>query len=511
MTVGEAVSDGARHSVLPKKVMLAVTLVAALVLAMLVPIGSAGATAGVDNITFCHATDSAENPYVVITTDPASIVRRGHTSHAHQGPTFTPGVHTQENRGWGDVIPPFSFVDADGDTVSFAGTTNTTWSTPPPTDVSALCTGDTVTPEGSILVEKTATGSYARGVTWGLDKTVDGLAARTFSGNPGDSWLATWEVDADKTAVSSNYLVTGTIDITYTTNVELDFELDDVLNDTAGTVADVTCPTSVIPEGSDVIQCTYTASPTDASATLNTATLNLVDPPANFTLEPGSALAGTAPVSFAETLTGDDSVTLADPRQTYSQAISADSAPTFPETFSCPTSRSAYDSARLYSQTFTNTATLTGATTNDSASATVTVNCEWELTFAGDSVTGAGLRWGGTKGSPTTWFQYTNRTSGTWNLVQGSKLVDVGDVTITPNGDGTTTLGFVMATGWELKDVAGNVKVEPLAAQPTRYKQPGAFSRHFTMAGSTFSVTVPTAAYGYAIHLDAGRWVEATY
>lgn len=41
------------------------------------------------NIAFCHATSSASNPYVLIATDPSSIIKQGHTSHGE------------------DIIPPF--------------------------------------------------------------------------------------------------------------------------------------------------------------------------------------------------------------------------------------------------------------------------------------------------------------------------------------------------------------------------------------------------------------------
>ena len=496
------------------KVLLALTMVGALV-ALVLPIAPASASdgdhAGTGKVTFCHRTNAAENPYVLVTTDPASIVKRGHTDLSHQGPVFDPLVHTQEFRGWGDVIPPFDYDSVATGAGSFAGTANVDWANNT-TPIEELCfpaEEPPIVPEAVITVEKTAAGAYDRDVTWDLVKTVDSLESQTFSGNPGDSFPITWEVTATKTDSGvTSPVVTGDIEITYSTNVELEFTVDDVMDD--GTVGVVDCPTNVMPEGADVIICTYEATPADASATLNTATVSLVDPPDNI-IEVGSDMSDDAAVAFTETLTGDDSVALTDPRTGYDQTISATTSPTSPETFTCPTTRSSYDSNRLYSATFTNTAYLDGANTDLEDSASVTLNCEWELVFAGDSVTGAGLRWSARPGAPNTWFQYTNMTSGTANLVQGRTLLDVGDVTFTPNGDGTTTLAFTMASGWELKDVAGNVKVQPLQAQPPKYKQPGAFSQHFTRSGSTFSVTVPSGAYGYAIHLDAGRWVEATY
>jgi len=56
-------------------------------------------------VTLCHATDSYTNPYVVITTDVASVLHHGHGDH--DGPVFSPALpkHTK----WGDIIPPFNF------------------------------------------------------------------------------------------------------------------------------------------------------------------------------------------------------------------------------------------------------------------------------------------------------------------------------------------------------------------------------------------------------------------
>lgn len=59
-----------------------------------------------DNITFCHATHSVSNPYVVITTDPAGIIKAGHGDHA--GPVFNPEGGRQQPP-WGDVIPAFDY------------------------------------------------------------------------------------------------------------------------------------------------------------------------------------------------------------------------------------------------------------------------------------------------------------------------------------------------------------------------------------------------------------------
>lgn len=89
-----------------RKILLALTVIGALV-AVMFPIAPAGASdgdhAGTGKITFCHATSSATNPYVLITTDPASIIKRGHGDHA------------------GDKIPPFHYSSQATGTGDFPG------------------------------------------------------------------------------------------------------------------------------------------------------------------------------------------------------------------------------------------------------------------------------------------------------------------------------------------------------------------------------------------------------
>jgi hypothetical protein len=72
-------------------------------------------------------------------------------------------------------------------------------------------------------------------------------------------------------------------------------------------------------------------------------------------------------------------------------------------------------------------------------------------------------------------------------------------------------LCFELDDPWELADVAGNVKIQPLNEYPTAYLAPGKFAVHATVDpddSESFCVTVPDATYGYAIHLDVGKWVS---
>jgi hypothetical protein len=62
-------------------------------------------------VTICHATNSANNPYVEITVDVSAVDGQagndnGHGDHLlnHTGPVFNPANPVP---GWGDIIPPF--------------------------------------------------------------------------------------------------------------------------------------------------------------------------------------------------------------------------------------------------------------------------------------------------------------------------------------------------------------------------------------------------------------------
>ncbi|MEO6144889.1 MAG: hypothetical protein ABIP19_13005, partial [Dermatophilaceae bacterium] len=90
------------YSTLQAMSMLTVSLVV-VVLTGGPALGTAGNS---DNITFCHATSAASNPYRVITTDPASIIKRGHGGHI--GPVFDPALG-QHQPSWGDIIPAFDY------------------------------------------------------------------------------------------------------------------------------------------------------------------------------------------------------------------------------------------------------------------------------------------------------------------------------------------------------------------------------------------------------------------
>jgi LPXTG-motif cell wall-anchored protein len=57
-------------------------------------------------VTLCHRTASRTNPYVKITPDVASVLKK-HGHDGHNGPVFSTslGKHVK----WGDIIPPFDY------------------------------------------------------------------------------------------------------------------------------------------------------------------------------------------------------------------------------------------------------------------------------------------------------------------------------------------------------------------------------------------------------------------
>jgi hypothetical protein len=216
-------------------------------------------------------------------------------------------------------------------------------------------------PLQALTTEKDAVGSYDRTVTWTLEKSV---TPGSHSGNAGEAaGASTWTVVATKSETLSSYEVTGSIKINNPNNIPVEFSVTDTLND--GTAGVVTCPSTTV-TANDSVTCTYTASPADGVANLNTAVVTAL------TDGVGGATA-TFPVSFSENLSGYDSGTLSDPRFGYSEVISATTTNTFPETFTCPTDASLYTNG-VYKFTETNTAALNGNPSLE-ASASVTVTC----------------------------------------------------------------------------------------------------------------------------------------
>jgi hypothetical protein len=215
----------------------------------------------------------------------------------------------------------------------------------------------------ALTAEKTAAGTYDRTVTWTLDKSVDDAEHTGFAGEVAGT--SNWTVFADKTEVSDNYKVTGSISIHNPAAIAQTFAVSDELND--GTLASVTCPTDTVPAGGTV-KCTYTALPSDDSATLNTATVSAA----------GNAdQTATAAVSFTENLIGFDSGTLSDDNAFNPNpptVISGDTTWNYGETFTCSSDPADYGTNGEHLFNVPNTATLNG-NINLSDTENVTVTC----------------------------------------------------------------------------------------------------------------------------------------
>src|SRR5215217_67740 len=262
----------------------------------------------------------------------------------------------------------------------------------------------------ALTATKTAAGSYERKITWDLTKTV--TPPGPFSGNAGDSFDANWDVNATKNVVEDNHKVTGNITISNPSAIDQKFSVTDVLDGT--TSATVTCPSDTVLAGKSVV-CSYSAA--IAGAKENKATV---------TATGNKDVVATAAVSYTANVIGDETVTLADPRFSFTQLISGSTPKTFPEKFTCPTDPAKYTNF-LYTQTFKNTATLKGNTTNLSRDATVTLNCKYP--WRAETATGAGTVYPGT----SNWFMYTAFTTNKVDLIAGQKY-DAGDITMARSG-----------------------------------------------------------------------------
>jgi hypothetical protein len=354
-------------------------------------------------------------------------------------------------------------------------------------------------PDEALTATKTAEATYDRTITWDLKKTVD---PASHTGTAGQSFNSTWSVEATKNEVLSGFKVTGKITITNPNSQAVGFSVTDKLDD--GTMADVDCDpattgnqdSGTVPANGSV-ECSYTASPTTKDATSNNAQVSS-------TTQGVPGTTALAPVTWQEKVTGDDKVTLADERFTFSKEISSSTTETFPESFDCPSDRASYDANYMLTKTFTNTATLTGPNTNLSKSATVTLNCK--CPWQSETATGAGTRYPGT----SNWFMYTAFTTNKVDLIAGQHY-DAGDIYMTRNGT-NTYIKVTLHNGFRWANISQNLKIQDFAKAPTKYIQPGNFKYKFTVtpqSTATYTAKVPgTTAKFYGIHADVERFVN---
>lgn len=122
----------------------------------------------------------------------------------------------------------------------------------------------------SLVVSKTAAGTFDRTYEWTIDKSATPESADVHFN---DSQAFDFDIDvASNGFIDSNFEATGTISIENPFNGfdATGLVVSDVLND--GTDAAVDCNGATTVAGGQTLECSYTASPADATADLNTAT-----------------------------------------------------------------------------------------------------------------------------------------------------------------------------------------------------------------------------------------------
>jgi hypothetical protein len=285
-------------------------------------------------------------------------------------------------------------------------------------------------------------------------KSVDPASHNGTAGaNAGTS---TWSVTATKSVSESGFSVSGTITISNPNTIPVNFSVDDQLDD--GTVAIVTCPAGGTPgtasgtvpgkvgSTNGSITCSYTASPPNGNATSNNALVT-----SNTAGVPGGSALQT--INWTATVDGDEEVTLADPRPifNYSEPISATTTLTRPETFVCSADPDDYTDGEDQ-DTHTNTATLKGATTDLTRSASVVVNCTLPALTATKTAAGSfdrRITWDLTKSinptGPLSGIAGGSAGSATWSVNATKSVVENNHSvtgTITVSNPGTIARSF---------------------------------------------------------------------
>jgi hypothetical protein len=261
---------------------------------------------------------------------------------AGDGPwTFTaPGSHTCST-------DPSSY--ADGSYTGGASNTATVTASGGQSDSDGASTSYTCY---APVVTKDATATYDETHTWDITKSV---APESQSGVVGDTLGWTWTVNVSESSANSNFAVTGTIDV-YNPSPDESMTVDvaDVLDD--GTNATVDCgsgSTSLTVAAGETGSCSYSASPTDASATLNTATATIG----------GGSFTGTADVDFDANVIGG-TATVTDTKIGLNESLTAGGGPwtyTGPGSHTCSSDRAEYGEDWTYGDTLSNTATVTAS------------------------------------------------------------------------------------------------------------------------------------------------------
>jgi len=484
--------------------------------------------ANTNKVSLCHATHSTTNPYVLITIDPAAIIKRGHDLHHNKSPngtvlrperTFWDLVNPSAQNDWDDIIPSFDwsyFGNPDGNSGTYPGKN---WDGPKwnvdrvgaYAHLLELCFGsDEPGPEAHLDVSKTAVASFKRTHDWSIDKSVD----RNSLWVPvGGSETVYYEVEVTYDGYTdSDHRVSGTI--TIKNDGDLDATITDIVDEIDGDPVATDCDDDLpitLPKG-HTLECDYDVAYGDdgTNEVVVTATFVDVEDPVDFDAD--------APFTFgAPTTQVNASVDVYDTPQGGSgtklgtlSASGFDEGDThtfgpYPKTFNHP------GVANCQDLVYNNTADVrSGTTVLDSDSESVSVNFQCGI---GETATGRGLPWSATKKAPSTWFMYSEwsqiSTTGV-DIVAGQHHV-IGRITGTRgSGANATTLVIDLNANAYFANVAHNVKIQPMSCTNNQnYVQPGAFTVKRTATANVIdqSITVSGLANTacYAIHLDVFR------
>ena len=375
-------------------------------------------------------------------------------------------------------------------------------------------------PQGLLSVDKTAEATFDRDHDWSILKSVDPAVVNLFTDGSGDATV-TWDIDVTYEGfVDSGHEVTGTITITNDEPL-FDARIDTVSDD----MGDVDCdiPATLAADGGELV-CDYSLTGVTEDGTNKVSvTGELIDVEDATNVYPIDEEA-SANFSFVLDEETDETVVVSDlsdlgdllggagytPDDLTLDADDYVADDVIPFTYSKDFAYADFGQEICGDHTYNNTATVTGDEESDFDDASVVVNVQC-LIFDGETATGEGLPWKATKRAPNNWFMYTTWTDiadGGADLIAG-QFHDVGDVTGSTNG--TTTLTFELVGDWELADVGGNVKINPMSCTTDQnYKQPGQFARSFTVDpddSGSFSVSGLVNTDCYGIHLDVGQWV----
>jgi hypothetical protein len=219
-------------------------------------------------------------------------------------------------------------------------------------------------------ITKTAAGSHTLGHKWEIEKTVSPLQQSAFAGN---SVSFDWTVTLVETESAESFEVAGTVTAANPNPEDaLVVTLADTLDDNTPVVfgacvgGALASDQLTVPAGGTAV-CDYSASPTDATATKNTATISL-----NQIVFTAVATVGwtVQDLGLAEVTVDDDQYA------SFPQLVSAGDTWTYPDSYTCSSDVALYAGDGVYEYTENNLAVVrNGETILDQDDADALVKC----------------------------------------------------------------------------------------------------------------------------------------